>query len=97
MCENRWAVVGFNRVGAGQIIEDIIATCGKTRVRGVWSNYGIRVEFSDGTVLRWVHAAESSRGQRIGKMWCDKNIDREIYNCVIRPFYRGKTEDIIWL
>ena len=97
MCENRWAVVGFDYDTANKIMDDIEINSDKEISRRVRSINGMFTEFTDGTVLRWVKAIESSRGQRIGKMWCDKNINKEIFRCVIMPIYMGQREDIIWI
>ena len=95
--ENRWAVVGFNYDTAKQIIAGIEETSGKEVSRRIQTKNEIRTEFSDGTILRWVRASESSRGNRIGKMWCNRNIDEEVLRYVVLPMYFGKKEDIIWL
>ena len=96
--QNRWAVVGFDYDKALELIQTIEALCGKDIVKRRKSKTGgICTYFADGTTLRWVPARESSRGQRYNKMWCNKNIDKEILNCVIMPCYRGKKEDIIWI
>lgn len=94
---NRWAVVGFDYDTAKQLIANIEVSCGKEVVFKAYNKYGLRVEFNDGTLLKWVIPSENSRGQKFGKMWCDKNIDENILNCVIMPMYFGKKEDIIWV
>ena len=57
----------------------------------------LETDFTDGTRLIWVKGSESSRGFKFGKMWCDKNIDREIFDLVIMPSYFGEYEDIVWM
>lgn len=94
---NRWAVVGFTYDVAKAIMLDIEHNCHKKIVRKVTGICELKIEFDDGTTLRWIPARESSRGFRIGKMWCDKNIDRHILRCVILPCYFGESSDIIWL
>lgn len=95
---NRWAVVGFDYDKALELIQTIELLCEKDIVKRRKSKTGgICTYFADGTTLRWVPARESSRGQRYNKMWCNKNIDKKILNCVIMPCYRGKKEDIIWI
>lgn len=71
-------------------------TCGKTVSKRIKSS-NLVTEFIDGTKLFWVSASESSKGFRFGKMWCDKKIDREIFDLVIMPSYFGNYEDIIWV
>lgn len=95
--KHRWAVVGFDYDTAKQIMADIEKSSDKEVLRRTQTKHEIRTEFTDGTLLRWVKASDSSRGQRIGKMWCDKNINEDIFRCVIMPMYFGKREDIIWV
>lgn len=95
--KKKWAVVGFDYDTAEQIINDIEASSDKEVLRRIRSRLEIRTEFTDGTSLRWVRASDSSRGCRIGKMWCDKNINEDIFRCVIEPLYLGKREDIVWV
>ena len=95
--KNRWAVVGFDYDTARQIIASIEESSGKEILRRKQTKLDLFTEFADGTLLRWVRASDSSGGQKIGKMWCDKNVDENILRCVILPMYFGKREDIIWL
>ena len=95
--KNRWGVVGFDYDAASQLIESIEESSGKEILRRMRTKHEIRTEFTDGTLLRWVRASDSSRGQKFGKMWCDKNINEDVLRCVIMPMYFGKREDIIWL
>lgn len=94
---NRWAVVGFTHERAIEIIEEIAASCGKEINRKMLTNNEIVIEFSDDTTLQHIRASESSIGYRIGKMWCDKNVNKDILYSVIRQMYFGKWDDIIWL
>lgn len=96
---NKWAIVGFNYDIAIDIMSTIEKTCGKTVSKRFQSRNTLTLvtEFTDGTRLTWVKASESSRGFKLGKMWCDKNINREIFDLVIMPCYIGKYEDIIFL
>ena len=95
--KNRWAVVGFDYDTAKQLIASIEESSDKEILRRMRTKNEIRTEFTDGTLLRWVKASDSCIGQRIGKMWCDKNINEDIFRCVIMPMYFGKREDIIWV
>lgn len=95
--KKRWAVITANYDKAKNIIEDIEKSCGKTKSKKILGNHKMITEFTDGTVLRWVPAKDFQKGFRCEKMWCDKNIDQEILNCVILPFYLGRYEDIIWV
>ena len=95
--DRRWAVVGFDYDRAAVIIDDIQAKCGKEVLRRVRNRLQQHVEFVDGTILEWVKASENSRGRKFGRMWCDKAINREVFNRIIRPCYYGSQEDIIWL
>lgn len=95
--EHRWAVVGFDYDTAKQIMADIETSSGKEVSKRRQGNNTLWTAFTDGTLLEWVKAAESSRMCRFGKMWCDKNINEDTLRCVILPCYRGKREDIIWI
>lgn len=94
---NRWGVVGFNWNVAAALIKNIECASLKTIVRKIVSKNQICTYFDDGTILRWVPARENSRGLRLDKIFCDTNIDREIFNQIILPMFKGKKEDIIWL
>lgn len=94
----RWAVVGFDYNTAEQLISNIEISSGKEILRRKRiKDFEICTYFTDGTTLRWVEASESSKAQRYGKMWCDKNINKNVLKCVIMRCYFGKKEDIIWL
>lgn len=95
--DQRWAVVGFTHERAKEIIDEIVSSCGKEISRKIINKYELRIEFADGTTLRHIRASENSRGNKFGKMWCDKDIDRDILYCVIMPMYYGNRDDIIWL
>lgn len=95
--ETRWAVVGLDFDRAEQLMSEIEESCGKVIYRKNRSRFCLVTEFTDGTVLKWIQATESGRGNRIGRMWCDKNISHDILNCVILPIYFGKKKDIIWV
>ena len=95
--DKHWAVVGFDCERALDIINNIKVECGKEVSKMKQNKNELQVDFTDGTTLRWVKASDTSRGQKFGKMWCDKTINRDIFNCVICPCYYGKREDIIWL
>ena len=95
--DKSWAVVGFDRERASEIIADIESECGKAVIRKIQNKLELRTEFEDGTVLRWISANNESRGNRFGRMWCDKTINKEFLNRVVLPCYRGKRENIIWL
>lgn len=93
----RWAVVGFTHDGAKEIIEDIVSSSGKEVSRRLISKNMLLIEFSDGTTLQHIRASENSRGYRIGRMWCDRDINKDILHCVIMPMYFGDRDDIVWL
>lgn len=95
--KNRWAIVGFDYDTAKQIITDIEESSDKEVLRRIQTKHEIRTEFTDGTLLIWVNASFTSKGQKFGKMWCDKNINKDIFRCMIMPMYFGKREDIIWI
>lgn len=95
--KKRWAVVGFDHDTAIQLISSIEESSGKEILRRIQSKNELLTEFTDGTLLRWVRVSKSARGQRMGKMWCDKNINEDIFRCIIIPMYLGKREDIIWV
>ena len=48
-----WAVVGFDFYAAKDILEEIEQSCSKTIIRKFIGNYKMRIEFTDGTILRW--------------------------------------------
>lgn len=95
--KDRWAVVGFNYDIAKQLMASIESSSGKEVSRKIQRKDELYTEFSDGTLLRWIKTSDSARGQRIGKMWCDKNINEDVLKCVVLPMYFGKSEDIIWI
>lgn len=97
LVSKRWAVVGFTHDRAKEIIEDIVSSCGKEVSRRMVSSQTLRIEFTDGTVLQHIRASENARGNKIGKMWCDKDINKDILYCVIMPIYFGDRDDIVWL
>lgn len=97
LLKKRWAVVGFDYDMAKQLITAIEWSANKDISRRVQSKNELRTEFTDGTILRWVKASDNARGQKFGKMWCDKNINEDILKCVILPMYFGKREDINWI
>lgn len=94
---NHWAVVGFTHERAIEIIEEIAASCGKEINRKILTKKEIIIIFADGTTLEHIEASELSIGRRIGKMWCDKDINKDILHHVIMPMFFGKWDDIIWL
>lgn len=95
--KNRWAVVGFDYDTAMRLMASIEESSGKEISRKIQSKNELRTEFTDGTLLRWLKASDSAHGQRIGKMWCDKNINEDVLRHMILPMYFGKRENIIWL
>ena len=97
VAKNRWAVVGFDYDTAKQLITIIEVFSDKEILRKKQTRYEMYTEFTDGTLLRWVKASDSCRGQKFGKMWCDKNINEDILRCRIMPMYFGKREDIVWV
>lgn len=99
MLENRWAVVGFTTEKAARIMDEIESACGKEIAdkRRPKNSRGLFTRFTDGTVLRCVPANDPARGFRFGKMWCDQNISKEVFECVVMPCYFGKLEDITWI
>ncbi len=91
-----WCVVTADRDKAAALIESIerdhqAKVC--YRINGVDK---VLIQFTDGVRLRWIRPTESARGYRIGKLWCDTDVDRGILNTVILPKYRGKVDDIVW-
>lgn len=95
--ENRWAVITFDYLKADGIMTEIENSCDKTIIRKMKRKDEIQTEFSDGTILMWIKPCENCRGRKYGKIWCDEDIDLEVFNCLIRPYYFGKYEDIIWI
>lgn len=95
--ENRWAVVGFDYDMAQALITAIEWSTNKSILRRVQTRNELRTEFHDGTVLKWIRVSDNVRGQKIGKMWCDKNIDKDTFESVIMPIYYGNRESILWI
>lgn len=95
--DKKWAIVGFDRATAERLMASIEVQSGKQVLRRRCSKYDLSTEFTDGTILRWLEASDSSRGYKVGRMWCDKNIDSNTFRAVVLPLYYGKKDDIIWL
>ena len=96
--KKRWAVVGFDYDTAKALITAIEwSAVDKNILRRIQSKNELCTEFDDGTILRWVKASDNARGRKFGKMWCDKNINKDIFEHVIMPMYFGKREDINWI
>lgn len=95
--KKKWAIVGFDFSKAYDLMYEIEQTSQKEVLSRLRNKHYMLTEFTDGTTLKWVKASDSSRGQKFGKMWCDKNINEDILRCVIMPMYYGKKEDIIWI
>ena len=95
--ENRWAVVGFNYDMAEALITAIEWSANKGISRRIHTKNELCTEFTDGTLLKWIKISDSVRGQKIGKMWCDKNIDKDVFESVIMPMYYGNRENILWI
>lgn len=98
ICSNTWAVVGFNSIIAEEIMENIVKTCEKDVLHKIYNaNALVAIDFKDGTTLRWIRNPTFARGYRIGKLFCDRRIDQNVFLDNIVPMYRGSAEDIIWL
>ena len=97
LMSKQWAVVGFDSDKAWKVMNNIAGECGLTVSRKIHSKSNCRIEFTDGTVIRWVPARESYRGFKFGKMWCDDSLSKEILDRVVMSSYFGKREDIIWM
>lgn len=96
--KKRWAVVGFDYNAAKNLITAIEwSATDKDILRRIQSKNELVTEFTDGTLLRWVKASDNVKGYRFGKMWCDKNINEDVFKYVIMPMYFGKREDIMWI
>lgn len=91
-----WSVVTSDRDKAANKIAEIERDYNKEVLRRKNGANEASIIFEDGVWLRWVRPSDSDRGYRHGKMWCDKNIPRDIFRCVILPKYFGKYEDILW-
>lgn len=92
-----WGLVGFDRITAMDIMSDIEIKSGKDVLERRYTKNELATTFLDGTILRWIPQKLISRQYRIGRMWCDKSIDKDFFNMVVLSCYRGKTEDIIWI
>lgn len=91
-----WAVITSDREKARELMQRIENDHGASVYHRIDGVDRMLLRFSDGVSLRWLRPAESIRGYRTGKLWCDVNTDQETLNNVILPKYRGKAEDIVW-
>lgn len=78
-------VVTNNREKARDIIFGNITSRGVSILNGFNSKYDIRIEFSDGSIWKWVLASDKARCHRFTKAYIDSSIDAEILEKVILP------------
>ena len=95
--ENSWAIVVSDYNKARRLMLKIGYSYDKDIIRILEGKNELRMEFSDGTVLRWFDPSRSGCAYKFGKMWCERNIDKDILSCVILPCYCGKCDDITWV
>ena len=85
--EHQWAVVGFSRDQALEIIRNIEQEAGKPVFSRVRTRNSLHTLFDDGTILEWIPAAAAitRRGYKFGRMWCDNTLDTATLNEVVYP------------
>lgn len=55
------------------------------------------IGFPDGTTIQWWRINQYLQMMRCNKLWCDKEIDKMLFENVVKPNYFGRTQDIIWI
>ena len=96
-----WAIFTTSNQKANKIINQIIDEQNikniKT-IRGYKSKDWAEFYFEDGNCLRWIGHTGNFRGFRFHRLWCDKDINKNYFECVILPMAcYMKYEDIIWI
>lgn len=61
------------------------------------SKLNMRIDFKDGTTIRFVRASESARGCCFSKIIMQPDIDEEIIRCVIYPTLKHQNKRIMIL
>lgn len=97
--ENQWAVVGFSRDQALEIMRNIEQEAGKPVFSRVRTRNSLHTLFDDGTILEWIPAAAAvtRRGYKFGRMWCDSTLDTVTLHEVVYPLYFGNRDSVVWL
>lgn len=54
-------------------------------VKIIISKYNQRIEFSNGSSIKFISASDNLRGSALNLLIVEYGIDREIINCVLRP------------
>ncbi len=98
IAEKSWAIITSNRQKAESIINTILVMCDPGTVeKTMLSKNDIVVLLSDGTKITWYKAfLNSIRGVKCSRLWCDKNIDKNLRD-YINVCYFGDEENIIWI
>ena len=64
--------------------------------RGIKKNKNnLRIEFKDGSVIRFIHASESAKGCCFSKIIMQPGIDEEIIECIICPTLKHQNRRIM--
>ena len=93
-----WAIVGFDFDKAKEIALGIINTRDAKVEKSIFNDKEINVKFSDGIELIWVPLQFGAfHGMRIGKMWCDKNLNEAQRATILPCFYSDNIKNIIWV
>lgn len=99
IAEKDWRIITNDRQKAELIINTILVMCDPGTVkRTIISKNNMVVLFSDGTRIIWNKAfLNSVRGVKCGRLWCDKDIDKNVLEHILYgSCYFGKEKDIIW-
>lgn len=59
------------------------------------SKYNLYIELKEGTYIRFVSVDSKARGYRFTKMFLEPGIDKEYYDCIIRPYLRPNNPIIL--
>lgn len=68
------------------IIDILNANIKDAGVKIVISKYNSIIEFSNGSSIKFIAASDNSRGFALNLLIVEYGIDREIINCVLRPY-----------
>lgn len=78
-----------NRKWAENLFKKIIDDLPKEIIKiDITSKYNLYIELKDETHIRFVSVDNSARGYRFTKMFLEPGINKEYYDCIIRPYLR---------
>lgn len=79
--KNRWWAVDLFKTIVSELPDEIV------KCKSM-SKYGMFIELKNGTSIRFVSIDSNARGYRFTKMFLESGIDKEYYDCIIRPYLR---------